>query len=220
MPEKLNQIEVTLDENKTKLEFTKTVMDRIHSTDAIIEQYGLLKGQHVGRHTRKDPRTGSTFVAGQRGGSGSPESVLAEHKTVAPNSPVSAATGGKVRSPGLVAEMGDLVGTGEENTMNPAAFTPEMSIDNPDTLETVIRNLENATVEEITGMANDVFSLQRSQTRGRLAELVLKEIIRRGLVKESEMEAEANEMKDKLQKTQMAQKAKPAAKPAAKSSSN
>jgi hypothetical protein len=216
MSEQLDKIGTILEDNKKKLEFTKLVEARMKQTDAIIEQYGLLKGQHVGRHTRKDPRTGSTFVAGQRGGSGSPESVLAEHKTVAPNSPVSAATGGKTRSPGLVAEMGDIVGTGEENMMNPAAFTPEMSIDNPDTLETVIRNLENATVEEITGMANDVFSLQRSQTRGRLAELVLKEIIRRGLVKESELEAQTNDMEKKLQKAQAKQVMKPAAKPAAK----
>jgi len=215
MSEKPDPIGNILKDNQDRKE---NVSGLLSSIDAVLAQYGLVKGQHVARHIRKDPRTGGAFVAGQSGGSGSPEAVMAEKRTVAPNPPMTASTG-KTRSPGLVKEMGDLIGTGEDNMLNPAAFTPENSVDNPDTLETIIRNLENATVEEIEEMANELFLLQRSQTRGRLAELMLKEILRRGLVKESEMEAEANEMKGKLQKAQMAAKAKPAAKPAAKSSS-
>jgi hypothetical protein len=107
--------------------------------------YGLQKGQHVASHERMDPRTGQKFKAG-RGGSGSPRAVLGEGRTVAPTSALD--------------KMGDRVGDGDSSDlMNIADIVPKGDIDNPDMLETIIRNLELATVAEIETMANDAFTL-------------------------------------------------------------
>jgi hypothetical protein len=60
----------------------------------------------------------------------------------------------------------------------------------------VLRNLELATSEELETMANDLFKMPKHRERGYLAELMLKEIMRRGFP-ESEGEKMLNDMKDK-----------------------
>jgi hypothetical protein len=80
-------------------------------TDLKLEEFGLVKGQHVAGHTRIDSRTGKKFFAG-KGGVGSPEKVLVEGKTVAPN----------------VKKIGDIAGVGENPMVDPSAFIPEESV--------------------------------------------------------------------------------------------
>ena len=133
-------------------------------------------------HERLDPRSGQKFKAG-KGGSGSPKAVMGEGRTVAPRSALD--------------KMGDRVGEGDAgDLMNIADIVPKGDIDNPDMLETIIRNLELATVAEIEAMANDAFTLPESRTRWRLAELILKEILRRGLVEKNELEKKMVEMQE------------------------
>jgi hypothetical protein len=144
-------------------------------------QYGLVKGQSVKRHKRTDPRTGQKFVAG-RGGVGSPVSVLAEGKTVSP---------GKVAG-----EAGNILGVGDLESINPEKFMPEGTIYHPETLQTIIRNLENATVDQLTTMFNELFTQPSSRERGILAELMLKEIFQRG-IKEPETETKEGEGESK-----------------------
>lgn len=162
-----------------------------------VENYGLAKGQSVARHVRKDPRTGKSFVAG-RGGSGSAETVMAEHKTVAPN--IAALT-----------TQPDPNGI----SVNVEAAIPEDSIHNPATLEQIIRNLHNATYEKIQQMANDLFTQPRSRSRGVLAELMLKELLLRGPGGKSDaenekesMETDLKEKQDKAEEIQAKQKEK------------
>lgn len=143
-----------------------------------IESFGLVKGQHVATHVRKDPRTGRKFVAG-KGGVGSPEKVLVDGKTVAPN----------------IKKVGDKVGVGGSPMVDPSSFMPEESVYNPDTMQTIIKNLELATSEELTTMANDLFKMPKHRDRGFLAELMLKEVLRRGIPK-SDSEKEIKEIKN------------------------
>lgn len=149
--------------------------------NAALATYGLMKGQHVAGHERMDPRTGLKFKAGQ-GGTGSPKKVLGEGKTVAPR--------------GTMSKLGDRIGEGSAaDLMNIADIVPKSDIDNPDMLETIIRNLELATVDEIETMANEMFFMQESRTKGRLAELILKEVLRRGLVEKNSLEKQMEETK-------------------------
>ena len=135
----------------------------------INEQYGLVKGQRVKRHTRTDPRTGKKFVAGG-GGTGSPESVLVEGKTVSASGIDVVSPGGKVQG----------------------IFSKD-SIFDPDVLQTVIKNLENSRPQELEEMGNDLFDLPLSIEKGYLSELLLKEIIRRGIVGVNESKAKDKE---------------------------
>lgn len=146
-------------------------VELVKSGNQEIKQYGLVKGQSVKRHERTDPRTGRKFVAGQ-GGTGAPDKVLAEGKTVSP---------GKVAK-----EAGDTLGVSSLESINPEKFMPEGTVYDPDTLQTIIRNLENATSEQLRNMANDLFLQESSRERGILAELMLKEIMQRGMIKEPE----------------------------------
>lgn len=150
--------------------------------NAALAQYGLVKGQPVKRHKRTDPRTGRKFVAG-RGGTGAPKKVLAEGQTVDP---------GRIGE-----EAGKSLGMVDMQSLNPAAFVPEDSPFNPDMMETMIRNLENATTEKLQQMANDLFMQPRSLERGFLAELMVKEILRRGIVDKSEIEKQVDGLKQK-----------------------
>jgi hypothetical protein len=140
--------------------------------------YGLQKGQHVKKHTRTDPRTGKKITAGRQGGTGSAKEVIGQGKTVAPQL------------------QGDSVGTTLKADIE--GIIPETSVFNPDTLEIVIRNLENSTVEDLTTMADDLFKQPQTMSRGILAELMLKEILRRGLVEKSELENKMDKEKEKI----------------------
>jgi hypothetical protein len=157
-----------------------------------VENSGLVKGQHVAKHVRRDPRTGSNFVAGV-GGSGSPEKVLAEGKTVAPGGAGGAKPVGVGQMPGIE------TGMPKENTVY-----------NPETMEKIIRNLENATVENLQQMANDLFTQPRSRQRGVLAEMMLREILQRGLVEKSSAEKETDEINGKKKEIEQEQKDKEA----------
>lgn len=154
--------------------------DAIEILNAALKTYGLMRGQHVASHERHDPRTGGTFKAGS-GGTGSPKRVMGEGKTVAP-----ARTLDRIGDRAGIGGVGDLA--------NIADIVPESDIDNPDMLETIIRNLELAKVAEIEAMANDAFMLPESRTKGRLCELILKEVLRRGLVEQNELEKKMGEM--------------------------
>lgn len=165
--------------------------------------YGLVKGQHVTRHSRIDHRTGQRFVAGGKA-SGSAESVMAEGRTSAP------AGGGGKPSTGnhAMSKVPTIDGPGSDSGSNLAGdlMEKEGTIYDPDTLETVIRNLENAKVADLQQMVNDLFTQQRCMQRGIIAELILKEIMRRGLVDKSESEKQMDDVK--AQGNQMQMKAK------------
>jgi hypothetical protein len=181
--------------------------------------FGLVKGQHVSRHARIDPRTGQHFVAGGKA-SGSPETVLAEHKTSA--SIGGSGGGGKpstgkhnmLKTPTAVDGPGTDAGAGISGDI----MEKQGTIYDPDMLETVIRNLENAKVADLQSMTNDLFMQPRCMQRGIIAELMLKEIMRRGIVEKSETEnamdsvkQEGKDMQLKAKEDQAKSKAKEAA---------
>jgi hypothetical protein len=172
-------------EIKLTKEQLKMVSSRLNKL--VSENFGLVKGQHVAKHTRRDPRTGGTFVAGA-GGSGSPERVLAERKTVSP-----------VKRETLGPES-------QDSNMNDIRTTSSTSIENPEIMELVIRNLHNAKLEDLQQMANDLFMQPRTKSRGILAELMLKEILLRGMVDKGPVEEEMDNIN--AEKTQLEQKQK------------
>ncbi len=154
-----------------------------------IEGFGLMKGQKVKRHIRTDPRTGQKIVAGT-GGTGSPESVLAEGKTVAPN---------------IQNQLGDAIG--ESAFVNPEALLPETSIRHPSTMETIVKNISKADSAKLTEMFNTLFEQEPSEDRGFMAELMLKEVARRGFP-ESGVEEELNEKKQQEEEEKKKEKEK------------
>jgi hypothetical protein len=185
---------------RKRLKIAKESLDElVHS------QYGLVKGQSVAKHTRYNPQTGTTFTAGQ-GGSGSPEAVLKEGRTVSAAGTVGRAHGTSGNSETMIPQ-------------DPSETMPEGSVYNPETLEKIIRNIHNATVEELMTMANQLFTQPRCRQRGIIAELMLTEILSRGLVEKGEVEKQMeglqeekadveSENKDKEMKAQKQQKEK------------
>jgi hypothetical protein len=185
--------------------------------------FGLVKGQHVSRHTRVDPRTGSNFVAGGKA-TGSPESVLVEKRTSSPLGAMKPGLGASSGAPNVDGPGSDSGGVAGE------IMDKEGTIYDPDMIETVIRNLENAKVADLQTMVNDLFMQPRCMQRGIIAELILKEIMRRGLAQKSEaeeqMDAVSQEGKDmqlkakedqaKAKAKESADKTKPGSKPSDK----
>jgi hypothetical protein len=153
--------------------------------NSAVEQYGLMRGQQVKKHVRKDPRTGQRFVAGQ-GGSGSPRSVLGQGQTVAGN----------------IRNVGELAGK-----MKDGFLDQEKIHVSPDDLQTVLKNLENSSEQELQTMAEDLLQQPPSRKRGTYAELWMKEVLRRGLLAKVTMEKEKEKQeKEEKQKEKEKQK--------------
>ena len=191
--------ELTKYEKEQLKEQYKQRLERIRTANEVlnkhvrkeIEQYGLVKGQKVAKHERRTS-AGKPFVAGQ-GGTGSPDTVLAEGKTVSPGK-IAKDAGSKT------------LGIQGDEVVSPAAIIDKDSIHNPDTMQTIIRNLENATQEKLQQMANDLFKQPRTRDRGVLAELMLKEILRRGLEDKSESEKKMEDISKQQRDVQVKQK--------------